>query len=78
MIKLNKRFVFWLAPGIVAFSLVLAGCQKKEEPAPAGNASAGAGPAAIGPAAGDAGSGNSPAAEGTKPAEKQGAGTKTF
>jgi hypothetical protein len=31
------RFVFWLAPGIVTFTLALAGCQKKEEPVPARN-----------------------------------------
>jgi hypothetical protein len=34
---MDKRYVIWLAPGVVAFTLVLAGCQKKEEPVPAAN-----------------------------------------
>ncbi len=28
---MDRRFVFWLAPGIVTFTFALAGCQKKEE-----------------------------------------------
>ena len=37
MIRMDKQYMIWLAPGVVAFTLALAGCQKKEEPVPAGN-----------------------------------------
>jgi len=87
VIRMDKRYVIWLAPGVVAFTLALAGCQKKEEPvpaanpapaaAPAGNASAGAGAVATGPGS-DASPRNSPATEGTKTPDKQETGKKTF
>ena len=32
---MDKRYVIWLAPGVVAFALAFAGCQKNEEPVPA-------------------------------------------
>ena len=85
---MDKRYVIWLAPGVVAFTLALAGCQKKEEPvpvanpapaaAPAGNASAGAGAVATGPTGSDVSPGSSPATEGTKTPDKQETGKKTF
>jgi len=81
---MDKQYMIWLAPGVVAFTLALAGCQKKEEPvptgnpAPAGNASAGAGVVATGPAGSDVSPGNSPATEGTKTPDKQETGKKTF
>jgi hypothetical protein len=88
VIRLNKRFVFWLAPGVVTFTLAFAGCQKKEEPVPAanpapaaappGNAPAAAGAVAPGSGSSDTGLGSSAATGESKKAEKQDAGTKTF
>jgi hypothetical protein len=86
--RMNKRYVIWLAPGIVAFTLAFAGCQKKEEPvpaatpapaaAPAGNASEGAGAVVTGPTGSDVNPGSSPTAEGTKNPDKKDASTKPF
>lgn len=79
---MNTRYVIWLAPGVVAFVLALAGCQKKEEPvpaanpAPAGNASAGA--VTAGPTGSEVSPGSSPATEGTKTPDKQESGGKAF
>ena len=88
MIGLNKRFVFWLAPGVVAFTLAFAGCQKKKEPvpaanpapaaAPAGNASTGGGAVATAPTGSDVSPGSTAATGETKTAEKQEPGKKTF
>jgi hypothetical protein len=85
---MDRRYVNWLASGIVTFTLAFAGCQKKEEPvpaantapaaAPAGNAPAGAGAVATGPTGSDVGPGTSAATEGTKTPDKQEAGKKTF
>jgi hypothetical protein len=85
---MDRRYVIWLAPGIVIFTLALAGCQKKEEPvpaanpapaaAPAGNSSAGAGAVATGPTGSDVGPGSSPVTEGSKAPDKQETGKKTF
>jgi len=85
---MNKRYVIWLAPGIVIFNLAFAGCQKKEEPVPAANPAPAAAPAGDAPAAAgavvpgsagkDTGSGSSAATGESKKAEKQDAGTKTF
>ena len=82
------RFVFWLAPSIVAFSLVLAGCEKKEEPAPAPSPAPAAAPAASAPSdagavtqgqpGGNTAPGSTAATGETKKPEKQEAGTKTF
>lgn len=87
MIRLIRRFVFWLAPGMVVLTFALAGCQKKEEPAPAANTAAPA-PAASAPSdagavtPGQAGSntdpGSSAATGETKTPDKEGAGKKTF
>ena len=46
---MDRRFVFWLAPGMVIFTLALAGCQKKEEPVPAATPAPAAAPAARAP-----------------------------
>ena len=81
---MDKRYVIWLAPGVVAFALAFAGCQKNEEPvpaantAPASNASAEAGAVATGPTGSDVGPGTSEATEGSKTPDKQEAGKKTF
>ena len=85
---MDKRYVIWLAPGVVAFALAFAGCQKNEEPvpaantapeaAPAGNAPAGAGAVATGPTGSDVGPGTSAATEGTQTPDKQETGKKTF
>ncbi len=83
---LNRRFAFWLASGIVTFTLALAGCQKKEEPvpaanpapaaAPAGSAPAGAGAVAPGPAGSDLGPASSATTGETKTPDQPEAGTK--
>jgi len=85
---MDRRFVFWLAPGIVTFTLVLAGCQKKEEPVPAATPAPAAAPAASAPSdagavtqgqpGGNTAPGGTAATGETKKAEKQEAGTKTF
>jgi len=85
---LNGRFVCWLAPGIVTFSLVFPGCQKQEKSvpdadpapvvAPAGHASAGVSAVATEPTGREVSPGSSPATEGSKTSDKQEAGTKTF
>lgn len=85
---MDKRYVIWLAPAVAAFTLVFAGCQKKEEPvpaatpapaaAPAGNASTVEGAVVTGPTGSDVSPGNSPATEGTKNSEKKDASTKPF
>jgi len=85
---MDRRYVIWLAPGIVIFTLALAGCQKKEEPVPAanpapaaaaaGNAPAAAGAVATGPTGSDVGPGSLPATEGSKAPDKQETGKKTF
>ena len=85
---MNKRYVTWLASGIVIFALAFAGCQKKEEPVPAANPAPAAAPAANAPAAAgavapisagsDTGSASSAATGESKKAEKQDAGAKTF
>lgn len=86
--RMDKRYVIWLAPGVVVFTFALAGCQKKEEPvpaanpapaaAPAGNASAGTGAVATGPTGSDVSRGSSPAIEGTKTPDKEQNDKKTF
>jgi hypothetical protein len=88
VIRLNKRFVFWLAPGVVTFALAFAGCQKKEEPvpaatpapaaAPAGNASTGGGAVATAPTGSDVSPGRAATTGETKTPEKQEPGKKTF
>ena len=85
---MNRRYVIWFAPGIVTFSLALAGCQKKEEPVPAanpapaaepaGDASGGAGAVATGPTGSDVGPGSLPVTEASKAPDKQETGKKTF
>ena len=76
MIRMDKRYVIWLAPGVVAFTLALTGCQKKEVPvpaadsAPAGNASAGAGAVAPSSAGSDTAPGGSAATGESRKAEK--------
>jgi hypothetical protein len=85
---MDRRFVFWLAPGIVIFTLALAGCQKKEEPVPAATPAPAAAPAASAPSdagavtqgqpGGNTAPGGTAATGETKKAEKQEAGTKTF
>jgi hypothetical protein len=81
VIRLNKRFVFWLAPGVVTFTLAFAGCQKKEEPVPAanpapaaappGNAPAAAGAVAPGSGSSDTGLGSSAATGESKKARRR-------
>ena len=85
---MNKRFVLWIAPGIVAFTLTVVGCQKKEEPvpatspapatAPASNPPGGAGAVATELTGSDLGPRNSPTTEGSKAPDKQEAGKTTF
>ena len=85
---MDRRFVFWLAPGIVTFTLALAGCQKKEEPVPAATPAPAAAPAASTPSdvgavtQGQPGGNTAPAgtaaSDETKKAEKQAASTKPF
>jgi len=84
---MDRRFVFWLAPGIVTFTFALAGCQKKEEPVPAATPAPAAAPAASAPSdagavtqesGGNTAPGGTAATGETKKAEKQEAGTKTF
>lgn len=85
---MDKRYLIWLAPGIVIFNLAFAGCQKKEEPVPAANPAPAAAPEGNAPAAAsavapgspgsDTGSASSAATGESKKAEKQDAGTKTL
>jgi hypothetical protein len=85
---MDRRFVFWLVPGLVTFILALAGCQKKEEPVPAATSAPAAAPAASAPSdagavtqgqpGGNTAPGSTAATGETKKAEKQEAGTKTF
>lgn len=49
---MDKRYVIWLAPAIVIFSLAFAGCEKKEELVPAANPAPAAAPAGNAHAAG--------------------------
>jgi len=86
VIPLKRRFAFWLASAIVAFTLAFAGCRKKEESvpapnpapaaAPAGSADAGIGAVAPGQAGSDVGSASSAASGETKTPDKQEAVTK--
>ena len=82
VIPMNKRLVPWLAAGIFTLTIAFAGCQKKEEPAPAANpapaagAPTGAGAVATAPGTGEtAPSAPAPTGE-TKTAEKKAEGTK--
>ena len=80
VIRLNKRFALWVMVGTFVFVLAFAGCQKKEEPAPAATPA----PAALGvpgavaptPAGGEATPGAPAAAGETKTAEKKEESTK--
>ena len=47
---MDKRYVIWLAPSVVAFTLAFAGCQKKGEPVPAANPTPAVAPAGNAPA----------------------------
>ena len=85
---MDKRCVIWLAPGVVAFTLALAGCQKKEEPVPAANPAPAAAPAASAPsdagsvspgqAGGNTSTGSSAPTGETKTPDNQETGKKTF
>ena len=78
---MDRRFVFWLAPGIGTFTLALAGCQKREEPVPAATPAPAAAPAASAPSdagavtqgqpGGNTAPGSTAATGETKKAEKQ-------
>ena len=82
VIRLNKRFALWVMVGTFVFVLAFAGCQKKEEPAPAATPA----PAALGvpgavsptPAGGETGPGTPAATAETKPAEKKEEGAKKY
>ena len=78
---MDKRIAFWLASGAIILTVTLAGCQKKEEPAPpapAASAPSDAGAVTQGQPRGNTAPAGTAAAGETKKAEKQEAGTKTF
>ena len=78
--RMDKRYAFCLITAIFAFTLAFAGCQKKEEPAPAATSAPAAGaPAGAGAVALAPGGETSPGAAAvgeTKTAEKKEEGTK--
>jgi cytoskeletal protein RodZ len=79
VIRMDKRYVIWLAPGIVIFNLAFAGCQKKEEPVPAANPAPAAAPAGNASTGGsDVSPGSSATTGETKTPEKQEPSKKTF
>jgi hypothetical protein len=76
---MDKRIAFWLASGAIILTVTLAGCQKKEEPAPpAASAPSDAGAVTQGQPRGNTAPAGTAATGETKKAEKQAAGTKTF
>lgn len=78
---MNKRLLPWLAAGIFTLAIAFAGCQKKEEPAPAANpapaagAPTGAGAVTTAPAGETSPAAPAPTGE-SKTAEKKVEGTK--
>jgi len=78
---MDKKYALCLITAIFAFTLAFAGCQKKEEPAPAATSAPAAGaPAGAGDVAAVPAGGTSPttpaATADTKTAEKKEEGTK--